>query len=200
MQAHNNPPILPKRIILLRHGESQGNMDAKTYTTIPDNKIPLTEKGLVQAWGAGVQIRDVISCNNTTSNWKVYFYVSPYQRTLSTLREIGLSFSRKEIIGVDEDCRLREQAFGNFQDEKKMKELKIKKEEYGRFFYRFPDGESIAALSDRVSGTIFSLSLLNLLIQIFFWLLLSNICIFVTLCFLLLYVFLFRSLISFCYV
>jgi len=168
MQAHNNPPILPKRIILLRHGESQGNMDAKTYTTIPDHKIPLTVKGLAQAWGAGVEIRDVISCNNTTSNWKVYFYVSPYQRTLSTLREIGLSFSRKEIIGVDEDCRLREQAFGNFQDEKKMKVLKIKKEEYGQFFYRFPDGESIAALSDRVSGTIFSLSLLNLLIQIFF--------------------------------
>ena len=168
MQAHNNPPILPKRIILLRHGESQGNMDAKTYTTIPDDKIPLTEKGLAQAWGAGAQIRDVISCNNTTSNWKVYFYVSPYQRTLSTLREIGLSFSRQEIIGVDEDCRLREQAFGNFQDEKKMKELKIKKEEYGHFFYRFPDGESIADLSDRVSGTIFSLFLLNLLIQIFF--------------------------------
>lgn len=200
MQAHNNPPILPKRIILLRHGESQGNLDAKTYTTIPDDKIPLTEKGLAQAWGAGAQIRDVISCNNTTSNWKVYFYVSPYQRTLSTLREIGLSFSRQEIIGVDEDCRLREQAFGNFQDEKKMKELKIKKEEYGHFFYRFPDGESIADLSDRVSGTIFSLFLLNLLIQIFFWLLLSNVCIFDTLCFLLLYVSLFRSLISFCYV
>nr|POF15846.1 phosphoglycerate mutase-like protein at74h [Quercus suber] len=152
MQAHNNPPILPKRIILLRHGESQGNLDAKTYTTIPDNKIPLTEKGLAQAWSAGVQIRDVISCNNTTSNWKVYFYVSPYQRALSTLREIGLSFSRKEIISVDEDCRIREQTFGNLQDEKKMKELKIKKEEYGHFFYRFPDGESIADLSDRVSG------------------------------------------------
>lgn len=182
MQAHNKIPILPKRIILLRHGESQGNIDEKTYTTIPDNKIPLTAKGLAQAWIAGAQIRDVISCNNTASNWKVYFYVSPYQRTLSTLREVGLSFSRKDIIGVNEDCRLREQAFGNFQDEKKMKEFKIKREEYGRFFYRFPDGESIAALSDRVSGTI--LSLLNLLIQFFFWLLLSNIYIFDTLCFL----------------
>lgn len=35
---------LPKRIILLRHGESLGNVDDTAYSTIPDWKIPLTRR------------------------------------------------------------------------------------------------------------------------------------------------------------
>jgi hypothetical protein len=36
--------LLPKRIILLRHGESLGNVDDTAYSTIPDWKIPLTRR------------------------------------------------------------------------------------------------------------------------------------------------------------
>ncbi len=39
----------PKRIILVRHGESAGNVDEKSYSATPDNQIPLTEKGREQA-------------------------------------------------------------------------------------------------------------------------------------------------------
>lgn len=154
-KAQSEPIFLPKRIILVRHGESHGNLDSKAYTTTPDNKIPLTEQGLAQARIAGTQIRELVSCDGNTPNWRVYFYVSPYLCTGSTLREIGRSFSKEEIIGVKEECRIREQDFGNFQEEERMKVIRSKREQFGRFFYRFPEGESAADVFDRVSGKVF---------------------------------------------
>lgn len=35
----------PKNIILVRHGESLGNVDEQAYVTTADWRIPLTEKG-----------------------------------------------------------------------------------------------------------------------------------------------------------
>ncbi|KAI4350008.1 hypothetical protein L6164_010540 [Bauhinia variegata] len=149
--------ILPKRIILVRHGESQGNLDTAAYTTIPDHQIPLTPQGIIQARGAGDHLRRVISGDSCSPNWRLYFYVSPYVRTRSTLREIGRSFSKKRIIGVREECRIREQDFGNFQVQERMKVIKETRERFGRFCYRFPEGESAADVFDRVSSFLESL-------------------------------------------
>ncbi|KAM0004757.1 putative phosphoserine phosphatase [Helianthus debilis subsp. tardiflorus] len=146
--------FLPKRIILVRHGESAGNLDGSAYATTPDYKIPLTEAGIQQAKEAGKKIRDVIS---ESGKWKACFYVSPYERTRSTLREIGRSFPRKRVIGVKEECRIREQDFGNFQITERMKIIKETREKFGRFFYRFPEGESAADVFDRVSSFLESL-------------------------------------------
>jgi len=33
--------ILPDRIFLVRHAESEGNVDNFAYTTIPDSQVPL---------------------------------------------------------------------------------------------------------------------------------------------------------------
>ncbi|CAH9107164.1 unnamed protein product [Cuscuta europaea] len=149
--AHGNqqPNSLPKRIILVRHGESQGNKDGAAYAMTPDYQISLTPEGIQQAKQAGSSILRLLSCED--GNWKVYFYVSPYERTLSTLREIGRAFPRKRIIGVREECRIREQDFGNFQVTERMKVIKETREKFGRFFYRFPEGESAADVFDRVS-------------------------------------------------
>ncbi|XP_043722677.1 phosphoglycerate mutase-like protein AT74 [Telopea speciosissima] len=153
--SHDN--ILPKRIILVRHGESEGNLDGTAYTTTPDNQIPLTPHGIEQARLAGERIRRVVSNDGRSQNWKVYFYVSPYQRTRSTLREIGRSFPRNRILGVREECRVREQDFGNFQVEERMKATKSAREKFGRFFFRFPEGESAADVFDRLSSFLESL-------------------------------------------
>ncbi|KAK4795516.1 hypothetical protein SAY86_027842 [Trapa natans] len=146
---------LPKRIILVRHGESQGNLTPTAYTTTPDYKIPLTPHGISQARDAGSRLRALIS--QDSSDWQVYFYVSPYERTRSTLREMGRSFSRKRVIGVREESRVREQDFGNFQVEERMEAVKKTRELFGRFFYRFPEGESAADVFDRVSSFLESL-------------------------------------------
>ncbi|XP_010464036.1 PREDICTED: phosphoglycerate mutase-like protein AT74 [Camelina sativa] len=149
--------LLPKRIILVRHGESEGNLDTAAYTTTPDHKIQLTESGLLQAQEAGARLHALISSNPSSPEWRVYFYVSPYDRTRSTLREIGRSFSRRRVIGVREECRIREQDFGNFQVKERMRATKKVRERFGRFFYRFPEGESAADVFDRVSSFLESL-------------------------------------------
>ncbi|XP_051146607.1 phosphoglycerate mutase-like protein AT74 [Andrographis paniculata] len=149
--------VLPKRIILVRHGESAGNVDGSAYSTTPDNKIPLTPLGIDQAKLAGSQICRVVSDEGASSDWKVYFYVSPYVRTRSTLREIGRAFPKNKVIGVREECRVREQDFGNFQVAERMKVIKETRERFGRFFYRFPEGESAADVFDRVSSFLESL-------------------------------------------
>ncbi|KAK1291750.1 hypothetical protein QJS10_CPB17g01944 [Acorus calamus] len=151
VQEQDRKRHLPKRIILIRHGESQGNLDDSAYTTTPDYKIPLTQVGLDQAEAAGRRIYDVVSENGRSKNWKVYIYVSPYERTKSTLRMIGRSFPRGRVIGVREECRVREQDFGNFQVEERMRAIKETRERFGRFFFRFPDGESAADVFDRVA-------------------------------------------------
>uniref|UniRef100_A0A0D9WCL5 Phosphoglycerate mutase-like protein n=1 Tax=Leersia perrieri TaxID=77586 RepID=A0A0D9WCL5_9ORYZ len=152
---------LPKRIILVRHGESQGNLDMSAYSTTPDYRIPLTPLGVDQARAAGRGIVDVVSDSDPAAgngpNWKVYFYVSPYERTRATLREIGAAFPRGRVIGAREECRVREQDFGNFQVEERMRAVKETRERFGRFFFRFPEGESAADVFDRVASFLESL-------------------------------------------
>ncbi|CAM6085285.1 unnamed protein product [Calypogeia fissa] len=143
--------LRPKRIILVRHGQSEGNVDESAYTRIPDSKICLTEDGWKQAILCGKRIREIIE-KDKVDDWKVYFYVSPYRRTLQTLRGIGLAFERERIAGVREEPRIREQDFGNFQDREKMRVEKEVRLRYGRFFYRFPNGESAADVYDRITG------------------------------------------------
>ena len=46
---------------------------------------------------------------------------------------------------------MREQDFGNLQDDR-MPVTKKLRNAYGRFFFRFPDGESAADVYDRVTG------------------------------------------------
>ncbi|CAI5480413.1 unnamed protein product [Closterium sp. Yama58-4] len=67
-------------------------------------------------------------------------------------RESGRAFERQHILGVREEPRLREQDFGNFQVQERMRQIKDMRQRFGRFFYRFPEGESSADVYDRVTG------------------------------------------------
>ncbi|KAJ4769014.1 Phosphoglycerate mutase-like protein AT74 [Rhynchospora pubera] len=159
MSSSSGGRRLPERIILVRHGESEGNVDSAAYSTTPDHQIPLTALGLRQAREAGRQIKAILSGSSNSSNgkWGAYFYVSPYARTLSTLRQIGRSFSRPRVLGAREECRIREQDFGNFQVQDRMRLVKEARQRFGRFFFRFPEGESAADVFDRVASFLESL-------------------------------------------
>lgn len=149
----------PTRIILVRHGESEGNVDSSRYCCIADPKISLTKAGSVQAEDCGKKIRTMIEQTAGDNDWRVHFYVSPYKRTLGTLKEIGRAFEKEHILGVREEPRIREQDFGNFQQQDQMKVVKDIRSRFGRFFYRFPEGESAADVFDRVTSTNSSLAL-----------------------------------------
>lgn len=59
--------------------------------------------------------------------------------------------SNTQIMGVREEPQLREQDFGNFQDLKQKQLEKRERQNFGRFFYRFPNGESGADVYDRIT-------------------------------------------------
>lgn len=104
-------PPRPRRIILVRHGQSEGNLDESMYTRVADPKIALTQKGMAEAEECGKRIRELIE-QDKVANWQVYFYVSPYRRTLETLKSLASVFERSRIAGMREEPRLREQDFG----------------------------------------------------------------------------------------
>ena len=70
---------LPRRIFVLRHGESEGNVDESMYSRVADPEISLTERGVAQAEDAGRQIR--ARCEADGGAYRVFFYFSPYART-----------------------------------------------------------------------------------------------------------------------
>mmetsp|Transcript_21803 Transcript_21803/g.88803 ORF Transcript_21803/g.88803 Transcript_21803/m.88803 type:complete len:334 (+) Transcript_21803:82-1083(+) len=136
----------PKRIILVRHGQSIGNVDKEVYKTIPDNKLSLTTRGYEQALEAGKKLKATVQDETTL------FFTSPYVRTKQTLQGIlvGGDFDESKI-SVREDSRLREQEFGNFQDPRDWERVADERRRVGRFWYRIPEGESGADVYDRVT-------------------------------------------------
>ncbi|KAL9186334.1 hypothetical protein ACHAXT_005572 [Thalassiosira profunda] len=154
--ASANHPSAIRRIILVRHGESAGNIDERAYGSTADWRIPLTERGREQAQLAGRRMASYLSSDDdaTGAKGKVYFYVSPYLRTRQTLREMLREVDPESVVGIREDPRIAEQQFGNFQSHGDIQDSKAERTDFGRFFYRFPDGESGFDVYHRVSGFI----------------------------------------------
>ncbi|MFJ3901211.1 histidine phosphatase family protein [Streptomyces sp. NPDC090025] len=138
----------PRRIVLVRHGESEGNVDDTVYEREPDHALRLTEHGQRQAAATGGKLRDLFG------NEQVSVYVSPYRRTHETLREFRLD---PTLVRVREEPRLREQDWGNWQEREDVRLQKAYRDAYGHFFYRFAQGESGADVYDRVGAFLESL-------------------------------------------
>jgi broad specificity phosphatase PhoE len=139
----------PDRIILLRHGESQGNINKKVYTSIPDYAVQLSELGRRQARGAGEQLMQLLADGG------VRFYVSPYWRTRQTWEIVAtrLGAHDVEMQPVYEDPRLREQEWsGDYRTKEEDYAMTEKRRDnYGHFYFRLVGGESCADVYDRIS-------------------------------------------------
>lgn len=134
--------LRPHRIVLLRHGETEGNVDRTLFERKPDHAHRLTGRGREEAREAGTRLRALFGGED------VAVYCSPYVRSRETLEELGLD---GRIRLRREEPRLREQDFGNFQDREAMARCRGERDRFGHFYYRFPDGESGGDVYDRVS-------------------------------------------------
>jgi hypothetical protein len=85
---------------------------------------------------------------------KLFFYTSPYRRSIETYRAMVHEIPDDRILGVQEEVQLREQDFGNFQDAVGKAQEKSERLRFGRFFYRFPNGESGADVYDRCASLV----------------------------------------------
>ena len=121
---------LPQKIILVRHGQSEANLDPKVYSNTPNNKINLTEKGEKEAREVAERIQKIINPKDTLK-----FYVSSYRRAIQTYNQIEYIFKQKNyIFDTQIEPLLKEQEFGmmaNITKEKRQKRLFI-----GKFYYR----------------------------------------------------------------
>lgn len=135
----------PKRIILVRHGKSEAEVDNDLFSSKPDSDHLLTDAGHRQAHEAGRKIASFLK-EDTFG-----VFVSPYIRALQTKNDI-LSELASEPAFVFQDPRLREQDYGAFPAKEDSKRNRETRSRYGRFFYRFPGGESCADVYDRLSS------------------------------------------------
>jgi broad specificity phosphatase PhoE len=134
----------PNRIILIRHGKSEGNADKSLLETIPDYALNLTQEGIEQARQAGQEIKKIIGQET------LQVYVSPYYRTRQTYRHIQESI-QENVVKAFEDPRIREQDWGHLRNPDLNEEIIHERNGFSTFYYRIPDGESGADVYDRVS-------------------------------------------------
>lgn len=152
-----------KRIFLIRHGESEGNigLTKKDGNYKPDPIIELTEKGIEQAKDAGRHLKTYIDENHIDLNNSA-LWVSPYIRTRQTAKYIN------DILNINtryEDPRIVEQDFGNFDSIDMCKWEETDKASYvtnqaryynptARFFAKTSNGEAPSDVYNRVSTFI----------------------------------------------
>ena len=79
----HNANIMPNKLIMIRHGQSEGNVDETLYSTKPDNNMRLTKLGWDTARMAGKALREELGQGES-----VHFIVSPYVRTVETFHGI----------------------------------------------------------------------------------------------------------------
>lgn len=168
------------KIYLIRHGESAANVDKKLHTTMADHAIPLSEKGIKQAFGAGEVLAENfikdhghlhpvgITDENTPF---VRVWLSPYQRTRQTADSLFEGFNKVQqqrgnvniMMDRREDIRLCEQQFGLFDgipDNERHLHYPAEAAHYqkcedqeGHFWARMPLGESRFDVANRVHQT-----------------------------------------------
>lgn len=148
------------KILLVRHCQSEANVDATVNQRKPDHAIALTAEGERQAAITAKNLREIIQ-DFPQSNFyqKARLWVSPYQRTRQTADYIEKALRTLPLISFDrkENVRLAEQQFGLFDglsDEERETQFPqyynhIKKFD-GQFWARLPMGESRFDVVNRV--------------------------------------------------
>jgi 2,3-bisphosphoglycerate-dependent phosphoglycerate mutase len=151
-------PPAPNRIYLVRHGQSEANLDKTVNTRLPDHRVELSPEGHRQAAAAGEYLAGALP-----RDARIRILCSPYVRTRQTsaaieqaLTAAGLPYDRREAV------ELREIAFGLFDgiaDEDLPKSFPREYAHYekhkrfeGEFFAPMPLGESRVHVADRVKG------------------------------------------------
>ncbi len=140
----------PLKIILIRHAESEGNIDRTIYSTKPDYKLSLSEKGKSQAQEARKKLKEILN------NSSVQVYCSPFYRTRETWNILKEELNSNSIK-YKEDPRIREQEWGHIRSFELNEEIVKERDEYGLFYFRIPDGKSGAEVCDRVSDFVGSM-------------------------------------------
>lgn len=148
------------RVFLVRHGESQGNVDPSVHARMADHAIPLSERGHEQALEAGRRLAALLEgLHPTGPRPHVRLWTSPYRRTRQTADGLQAG-AAGWVTDRREHVLLCEQQFGLFDgvpDEELPARFPQEFAHYdkqvrfeGRFWARMPLGESRFDVATRV--------------------------------------------------
>jgi broad specificity phosphatase PhoE len=128
-----------KRIILVRHGESEGNVNNSEYYNKLDCHIELTEKGREQMHTTSIFILNLLYGE------RIDLIYSPYHRTKECANILKSYFSNVSMFR--EQPLIRERNWQGLRQIIDNGELEKKK--HFNFFWKGPSGESLAECYQR---------------------------------------------------
>jgi len=147
------------RILLVRHGESLGNVDPSVHATTADHAVPLSERGHDQAREAGRAVAAYYAKELAGERPHVRLWVSPYRRTRQTADAV-METAGPWITDRVEHILLCEQQFGLFDGvpEGELSGRFPAEFSYydmqcrfgGKFWARMPQGESRFDVAKRI--------------------------------------------------
>jgi broad specificity phosphatase PhoE len=130
-------------IYLVRHGESEHNVDRFLMAHTHDSKHHLTARGLSQVEAAATFIAQELKGNFVV-------YSSPYLRTIETAQAIHRKLPEGTLFY--ENPLIREWELGNLYDfNNRTPEAKKEFKAAGPFYFRYYNGESLADVYLRAS-------------------------------------------------
>ena len=150
-----NKPTLDKRtirLILIRHGESMGNLDPYLYNYFGQENVPLSDKGVRQSKGLKYTLAGMYLKNPK-------YYTSGYVRTKQTAY---FALGEEEGITdfIQEDPLLNEMSSHGFSD-KTYTKFKQDNPDYedilkgqSKWDFNFPKCETYSEVEDRVHAFI----------------------------------------------
>ena len=132
------------KLFLIRHAESEGNVDKSVYYEKHDSEIVITENGHAQAKACATQLLQLIGDKS------IDIYASSYTRALQTSQYVfdALQQDGQRLVTMQENPLLRERDWGSLRDIVDNRHLK--KEAHFNFYYRPDHGESYADAYARV--------------------------------------------------
>jgi 2,3-bisphosphoglycerate-dependent phosphoglycerate mutase len=147
------------RILLVRHGESLGNVDESIHATTADHAVPLSDRGVEQAREAGRAVAAFYAKELADERPHVRLWVSPYRRTRQTADAVHEA-AGAWITDRVEHILLCEQQFGLFDGVPEAELPRRFPAEFdyydmqcrfgGKFWARMPQGESRFDVAKRI--------------------------------------------------
>lgn len=160
--------MLPQNLILIRHGESEGNLivhktrnnDNSLYDPKMENAHTsfwrLSERGVVQAQQTGEWLKNNTFLENINKRIQpINFYVSDYIRAIETAYELNL-----ENVCWQITSEVRERMYGDIdflykkEEFEKKFEKNLKQRKENNFHWIPQNGESIATTFERAANFI----------------------------------------------
>lgn len=154
-----------RTIFLIRHARSTANVDPAVYLRVPDPRIPLAapddDPGALRA--ARLVRAELVAPDDVIDSAALCSWTSSYDRCRQTEALVTRALLGDAIGGLRrrESFLLREQEFGDWDgltedqvarvDPQRVHKLTRLTDQQGRFYFRYPNGESRADVVQRVT-------------------------------------------------